>query len=353
MTQLVAIRTEPLSLDDVIAAVTRPDAGALATFSGLVRNHADGRRVTLLEYEAYASMAEKEMARIVAAIEAEIPDVALAVLHRIGRLEVGEIAVVCAASSPHRDEAFRACRILIDRIKETVPIWKREHGPEGPYWVGWRDARCSPDTESGHAGHAHGHEHGQNHRHTQDGGARLSSPHLGPAGALTGQGVAVLTVSDSRTSANDKSGQLARKLLSEAGAVIVKAAILPDDPSQIAQWITDHARVESTAALVITGGTGIAARDQTIEALSPLLTRTLDGFGEAFRRLSYDQIGPKAVLSRALAGVVETCLVFALPGSPKAVELAIRELIIPLLPHASALLRGQSVHHHSEHEHER
>jgi len=345
MTGLVAVRTELLSLDEVSAAVTRPEAGALATFSGLVRNHADGRRVTLLEYEAYASMAEKEMARIVAAIEAEIPDVTLAVLHRIGSLEVGEIAIVCAASSPHRDEAFRACRILIDRIKETVPIWKREHGPDGPYWVGWRDARCAPDEGSGHGGHTHG--------HTQDGGARPSSPDWGPAGALAAQRVAVLTVSDSRTSADDESGLLARKLLSEAGAIIVKAAILPDEPTRIASWIAEQAQVESTAALVITGGTGIAARDQTIEALSPLLTRTLDGFGEAFRRLSYDQIGPRAVLSRALAGVVGTCLVFALPGSPKAVELAIRELIIPLLPHAAALLRGQGVHHHSEHNHAR
>jgi len=170
---------------------------------------------------------------------------------------------------------------------------------------------------------------------------------------LTAQGVAVLTVSDSRTSADDESGLLARKLLSESGAIIVKAAILPDEPTRIASWIAEQAQVESTAALVITGGTGIAARDQTIEALSPLLTRTLDGFGEAFRRLSYDQIGPRAVLSRALAGVVGNCLVFALPGSPKAVELAIRELIIPLLPHAAALLRGQGVHHHSEHNHAR
>ncbi len=352
MTRLAAIRTEPLSLDEVITAVTRPEAGALATFSGLVRNHADGRKVTLLEYEAYASMAEKEMARIVAALEVDIPDVTLAVLHRIGKLAVGEVAVVCAASSSHRDEAFRACHALIDRIKETVPIWKREYGPEGPYWVGWRDARCSPDTESGQGGHAHGHTHGHEHLHAHGSAAEKRSQPVQP-NALSGQGVALLTVSDSRTAANDESGPLARRLLSEAGAIIVKVAILPDDPTQIAAWVTEQARVESTAALVITGGTGIAARDQTIEAVFPLLSRNLDGFGEAFRRLSYDQIGPRAVLSRALAGVLRTCLVFALPGSPRAVELAIRELIIPLLPHASALLRGQGAHHHSEHAHER
>jgi molybdopterin synthase catalytic subunit len=345
MTAMASIRTEPLSLDEVIAAVTRPEAGALATFAGLVRNHADGCKVTLLEYEAYASMAEKEMARIVAAIESEIPDVQLAVLHRIGRLEVGEIAVACAASAPHRGEAFRSCRILIDRIKESVPIWKREHGPDGPYWVGWRDARCVADAESGHGGHSHGHSHGHTHG-TREG---PTSERLG----LAGQTVAVLTVSDSRTSANDESGQLARKLLSEAGAHVAKPTIVPDEPARIAAWINEQARVTSMTALVVTGGTGIAARDQTIEALSPLLTRSLEGFGESFRRLSYDQIGPRAVLSRALAGVVGTCLVFALPGSPKAVELAIRELIIPLLPHASALLHGQGGHHHTDNKHER
>src|SRR5664280_1416456 len=96
MSRLVSIRTEPLSLDEVVAAVTRPEAGAIAVFSGLVRNHADGQPVTCLEYEAYPSMAEKEMAGIVAAIEAELVEVRLAVMHRIGRLQVGDLAVVCA-----------------------------------------------------------------------------------------------------------------------------------------------------------------------------------------------------------------------------------------------------------------
>jgi len=71
--------------------------------------------------------------------------VRLAAFHRVGSLGVGEVAVVCAASAPHRDEAFRACRLMIDRLKERVPIWKREHGPDGPHWVGWQDARCAPD----------------------------------------------------------------------------------------------------------------------------------------------------------------------------------------------------------------
>ncbi len=117
-------------------------AGGITFFLGIVRDENEGRAVTLLEYEAYGSMAKKELAAIGAELEKEIPGARVAALHRVGKLQVGDTAVICAASAPHRDEAFRACRALIDRIKERVPIWKREHGPEGPYWVGWEDARC-------------------------------------------------------------------------------------------------------------------------------------------------------------------------------------------------------------------
>lgn len=147
---LFALRGEALSVDEVTRAVQHPSAGGTALFIGTVRDENDGQRVTLLEYEAYAGMAVKEMTAIGDEIAGEIPGARLAVLHRTGRLEVGDIAVICAASAPHRGEAFRACRLLIDRIKERVPIWKREHGPDGPYWVGFRDARCS-----GHEDHEH------------------------------------------------------------------------------------------------------------------------------------------------------------------------------------------------------
>lgn len=152
--EFVAISTEALSLDRAVLAVSHAGAGAVVTFVGTVRNLNDGRPVTLLEYEAYESMARGEMSRIKAEIERELPGVRLAVFHRVGALRVGDAAVVCAASAPHRAEAFRACRLLIDRVKERVPIWKREHGPDGPYWVGWEDARCA-----GEDADAHGHDH--------------------------------------------------------------------------------------------------------------------------------------------------------------------------------------------------
>ncbi len=143
----VEIREDTLSIDAVAAHVARPGAGAIDVFVGRVRDENDGRPVVLLEYEAYRPMALAEMQRIAEAIESEAGgSVRVAVAHRIGALHVGDLAVVCAASAPHRAEAFAACRTLIDAIKHQVPIWKREHGPDGAYWVGWQDARCSaPD----------------------------------------------------------------------------------------------------------------------------------------------------------------------------------------------------------------
>jgi molybdopterin synthase catalytic subunit len=151
---LFEIRDRELSVAEVVAAVTRPEAGGIAVFVGTVRSDNDGRAVTRLEYQAYSSMAVKEMTQIAREIAGEIAEVRLAVAHRVGSLVVGELAVVCAASAPHRGEAFTACRLLIDRIKQRVPIWKREHGPSGPYWVGWEDARCSVDGD--HSTHRHG-----------------------------------------------------------------------------------------------------------------------------------------------------------------------------------------------------
>lgn len=138
----VLLTHEPLSVDRVLDAVKRPSAGGIDLFVGVVRDENDAKPVVLLEYMAYESMAQREMASIVDEVAAEIPGVTLAVEHRLGNLAVGDIAVICAASAPHRGEAFTACRVLIDRIKHRVPIWKREHGPEGAYWVGWVDARC-------------------------------------------------------------------------------------------------------------------------------------------------------------------------------------------------------------------
>ncbi len=146
----VALRDVAPSVDEAIARVRHPGAGAVCAFLGVVRDHSEGRAVVKLEYEAYPAMAVAEMKRIADGIASELPGVRLAVVHRTGALVVGDVAVVCAASAPHRGEAYRACRALIDRVKARVPIWKREHGPDGAWWVGWQDARCEGDEAGGH-----------------------------------------------------------------------------------------------------------------------------------------------------------------------------------------------------------
>ncbi|MHB0971352.1 MAG: molybdenum cofactor biosynthesis protein MoaE [Thermoanaerobaculia bacterium] len=132
---------DPISTDALIADVLRDSDGAVVLFSGVVRNHHEGKRVESIFYDAYRPMAEKEIEKIVNGIRAEFPDVKIALLHRLGQLGVGDASIVIACASPHRAEAFAASRAAIDRIKETVPIWKRERGPDGEEWVGWQ-GRC-------------------------------------------------------------------------------------------------------------------------------------------------------------------------------------------------------------------
>ena len=141
MTRLVALRDAALSLDECFAAVARPASGGVVLFIGTVRNHNQGKLVDLLEYQAYASMAEKELRAIVDEIESERAGTVLACLHRVGSLRVGDVAVICAASAAHRGDAFSACQELIDRLKLRVPIWKREHDDTGPHWLDWQDVR--------------------------------------------------------------------------------------------------------------------------------------------------------------------------------------------------------------------
>ena len=139
---LYRLATEPLSEAELTAAVTNPEAGGLVVFSGVVRNETGGRRVKFLEYEAHAGMAEAKMREIGETVRARWPGVkAIAIAHRVGRLEIGEASVVIAVSAAHRAEAFEACRYAIDRLKQTVPIWKKEQFEDGEVWVGLQ-AEC-------------------------------------------------------------------------------------------------------------------------------------------------------------------------------------------------------------------
>ena len=125
-----------MSVQDVINAVDIPEAGAVVTFEGVVRNNSKGRIVRCLEFEAYPPMAEKKMKDIADEIYSKWGLDKVAMMHRIGRLEIGEVIVAIAVASPHRKEAFEACQYAIDRLKEVVPIWKREIWQDGTEeWV--------------------------------------------------------------------------------------------------------------------------------------------------------------------------------------------------------------------------
>ena len=133
---LCEIRSEPLSVDEVLAAVEDPAAGGVVSFTGLVRREDEGRDVVALDYTAHPTASEL-LRQVLARIAEELPVVKVAALHRVGHLDVGDVAVVVAASAPHRDEAFVAARRLIDDLKEQVPIWKDQQFADGTRsWVG-------------------------------------------------------------------------------------------------------------------------------------------------------------------------------------------------------------------------
>ncbi|HEU5141410.1 MAG TPA: molybdenum cofactor biosynthesis protein MoaE [Bacillales bacterium] len=130
------ITEDEIQIEEVFKMVVHPNAGAVNTFIGTVREMTKGKRTLYLQYEAYVTMAEKQLTQIGKEIEEKWPEARTAITHRIGRLDISDLAVVIAVSSPHRAASFEASRYAIERIKEIVPIWKKEHWEDGTKWVG-------------------------------------------------------------------------------------------------------------------------------------------------------------------------------------------------------------------------
>ena len=137
---MILLTREPLDPEAITATVRDDATGGVVTFLGTTRNETDGRRVLYLEYEAYEGMAEKMLARIAQEIRERWDTRHVSIAHRFGRLEIGEVGLVIAVASPHRAEAFAACQYAVDRIKQDVPIWKREVFKDGEVWVSTQDA---------------------------------------------------------------------------------------------------------------------------------------------------------------------------------------------------------------------
>lgn len=159
----------------------------------------------------------------------------------------------------------------------------------------------------------------------------LQKPH--PDQVAIAVNCAVITVSDTRTEETDRSGQLIQQLVRDAGHTVEIYRIIKDEPIQIQTQLTELSQVSELKAVIFNGGTGIAPRDTTYDALEKLLEKTLPGFGELFRTLSYQEIGSRAIASRAVAGIYQQKLVFSIPGSTNAVKLAVQQLILPELIH--------------------
>ena len=132
---LISLVTDPIDAARLLAHCQAPDCGAVALFLGTVRDHHEGKQVTWLEYEAYPRMAENRMREIGEDMRRRWQLGPIAMTHRVGRLAIGEVSVAVAVASPHRAEAFEACRYAIDTLKESVPIWKRESGEGGQVWI--------------------------------------------------------------------------------------------------------------------------------------------------------------------------------------------------------------------------
>jgi molybdenum cofactor biosynthesis protein B len=169
----------------------------------------------------------------------------------------------------------------------------------------------------------------------------MSLPHA-PHGGSHGGGpfaFALLTVSDTRTSEDDVSGRVMRQLVTEAGHRVAASAIVRDEIPAVREQILTWALDPACEVVLSTGGTGLSARDRTIEAACGLFDARIDGFGELFRLVSFEQIGSRAMLSRAAAGIVRGTPVFLLPGSPNAVTLALTRLVLPEIAHVIGELR--------------
>ena len=151
--------------------------------------------------------------------------------------------------------------------------------------------------------------------------------------ALTSLNLAILTVSDTRTFETDSSGALIVELAEAAGHCVVERAIVPDEPERMRPLLRQYSENPEIHAILITGGTGISARDRTFETVSALLSKPLPGYGELFRMLSYAEIGPACLLSRALGGLIGDVAILVMPGSRAAVQLAMTKIILPELPH--------------------
>lgn len=303
MADLARIQGEALSIDGLVEMTRRPDCGALATFTGVVRDHHDGKPVLRLVYTAHESIADRMIREIEAEAIARFGVAECVVVHRVGDLGIGDPAIVAVVRAGHRGEAFDAVRYVVDNVKRRVPIWKEEFYADG----------SSAYVE----------------------GCSLVSANAGRA--------AVIVLSDSVASGTQKdtAGASVVERLQGIGFDIASFEVLLDEPAQLASRVDDIVD-EGIDLLITVGGTGVGPRDITVDTIKPMLIMELPGVMEAAR--AYGQARtPMAMLSRGVAGLIGTTVVITFPGSRKGAEETF-DAIAAGLPHLVEVVHKSRPH---------
>jgi molybdenum cofactor biosynthesis protein B len=293
---MARVQSEPFDPGAELAAFARgrENAGALASFTGLVR----GEGVTALYLDHYPGFTEREIGKIEAEAKQRFDLIDTLVIHRFGTMRPGEPIVLAAVLARHRKAALQGIDFLMDYLKTDAPFWKREADAAGAHWI--------EPTAADRASRAAW----ERHVTTLSAGGRIDE-------TLTFKPVriAVLTVSDTRDEESDTSGRLLAERVQRDGHVLAARAQVKDDvaaiQARVRAWIADA----DIDAIITTGGTGLTGRDVTPEALRPLFDKEIDGFNTVWHLVSYQSVGLSTLQSRACAGLANGTFIFALPGS--------------------------------------
>jgi molybdenum cofactor biosynthesis protein B len=322
----VKIFSENLDLKALVKLVTDPKAGAISTFIGVTRDNWNGKKVLTLEYEAYEPMAEKEMLKICNTLRTKFNVFHIAIYHRTGLVPISEPSIIIAISSDHRVDGLEAVHWCIDEVKATVPIWKKEFYEDGSMWKG--NVECKHGKKCGHD-EKHKEEIIENKNATQE----IEKKEIQTKTNNASFRIGLLTISDTRRESEDKSGAKMMEFISKNDlCTCIEKKIVIDSIYKIRESVSSWIASEEINVIISTGGTGLTGRDVTFEAVKPLLDKFVDGFGEIFRNLSYQELGASGLQSRVFSGIANGKLIFCLPGSTGACTLGwklIEELLNP------------------------
>lgn len=335
---MIRIQTEHFSSEEETTRLIRenPKIGGVVTFLGVVRDFTETAGVTALILEHYPGMTELELEKVEQAARAQFAVEELLVIHRVGRLAVGEPIVLVVAAASHRADAFLACRYVIDHLKRQATFWKKELLQSGE--ERWIHACPGCDAAASQWAQAtQPHPPKQAPPHTAHPAAHLAQPtdHTPSWATLR---VGILTLSDSRTHATDQSGAALEALVLSFGAEMAIRALLPDDQASIQTLLRQWAEVKRLDLILTTGGTGPGPRDCTPEATRTLCTREMPGFAELIRAAGLQQTR-NAVFTRGVAAFCGSTLIINLPGSTRGATHSLRA-IADLVPHALRMAQG-------------